>query len=262
MNILLIFHFIVLAKHLTLKMKAHLLLPFLFFISLKLIAQNQPRPNPYGHWSMYFGDNKLNQQIGIHSEAQLRNYFVPKTLEQTLLRTGINWYVDSLNMVTAGYAFIYTKPSSENLTGSTMSEHRIWEQFVMRYKNRFISLEHRYRLEHRFIENITTATTKFENRVRYRLLATVPLSSISNNLKPFILSSYNELFLNLGKKISGQFFDRNRLYIAIGYQVNSMLNFQFGYLNQVISIPGIEHMDINHNLQLSIIYNPNLSAKY
>jgi hypothetical protein len=59
----------------------------------------------------------------------------------------------------------------------------------------------------------------------------------------------------LGRQVSGEIFDRNRLYFAVGYQVSPKLNFQLGYLNQLIAVPGVDEPTINHNLQIGVMYN-------
>ncbi|TVR37303.1 MAG: DUF2490 domain-containing protein [Cryomorphaceae bacterium] len=229
----------------------------LFFMLLiqSAQAQNQVRPDPYGQWLMYFGDNKLSDKIGLHTELQLRNYLLRETVEQSLARVGLNVYLNPSTMATAGYAFIYTTPSRENVEGFTVREHRSWQQLIMRQRSRNLFLEHRYRLEQRFIDNLDTRNSKFENRVRYRLQAIVPFYTISPYLRHFFFASYNELFVNFGKQVAGEVFDRNRFYLAFGYQFSPKFNFQVGYLHQYISIPGATSGNINHNLQVGISYN-------
>jgi len=234
---------------------ALLLLTSLLWGCADIHAQNQPRNDAYGQWFMYFGDNRINERFGIHSEAQFRNYFLKGTVEQTLIRVGLNWYVDPLVMVSAGYGFIYTEPSSDVETGLTLREHRSWQQLIFRHRTRSIFMEHRYRLEQRFIDNLSRGTSEFDNRIRYRFQAILPLYIITPHLRHYFIASYNELFMNLGREVSGQFFDRNRLYFSIGYQVSPKLNFQVGYLNQVISLPGVENPDVNHNLQVALFFN-------
>lgn len=226
-------------------------------INVKVVGlcQNQPRQQPFGNWMMYFGDNKINKKWGVHSEFQMRNYFIPNTVHQTLVRTGVNHYISPVSMVTGGYAYIYTKPSSSEVPGVITSEHRIWQQLILRHRTYNLFLEHRYRLEQRFVSNLTTDRNIFENRIRYRLQGLLPFYNFSPYLRHYFLSSYNELFMNLGKELSGQFFDRNRFYLALGYQLNPKFNLQFGYLNQVISIPGFDRPDVNHNFQMSVVYN-------
>jgi hypothetical protein len=234
----------------------------LFVLPGIVLAQNQPREQPYGNWVMYFGDNKINKKWGIHTEFQARNYFIPSTLHQTLARIGINRYLSPTSMVTAGYGFIYTTPANSE-EGSRTLEHRIWEQLVLRHRSYNIFLEHRYRLEQRFVENLSTEQNVFDNRVRYRLQVLVPLYNISPHLRHFFLSTYNELFMNLGRELSGQYFDRNRLYVALGYQLNPKFNLQFGGLNQVIALPDGLRPDVNYNFQISVVYNmDDLSARF
>jgi hypothetical protein len=231
------------------------LLTTFFLVHTYIIAQNQIRPSSYGQWLMYFGDNKLNDKIGLHSEAQFRNYMLTNTVEQLLLRTGLNYYIGPKSMVTAGYAYVFTTPSANNVEGFTTSENRIWQQLILRHRNYNVFIEHRYRLEQRFIHNRDTDIHKYSDRIRYRFQTLLPLYNLSPTLRHLFINTYNELFLNLGSTISGQIFDRNRFYVALGYQVSPKFNLQVGYLNQIIAIPNIQQADVNHNLQLGISFN-------
>jgi hypothetical protein len=226
-----------------------------FFLTVTISAQNQSRPQPYGSWLMYTGDNPINEKFGIHNEAQLRNLGITNTLEQYLVRPGINFYVSPSAMVSTGYGLIYTRPSNNNVLGTRVLEHRIWEQLILRYRTRNVFIEHRYRVEQRFLENLDTQFKGVDNRVRYRIQVTFPLYSLSSKLNHIFFNSYNELFMNLGRKISGDYFDRNRFYLALGYQFNPKINIQLGYLNQIISVQNVGAPDVNHNLQLGLLYN-------
>ena len=52
----------------------------------------------------------------------------------------------------------------------------------------------------------------------------LPISK--NEESPLFISLYDEIFLN----ISNNPFDQNRLFTALGYQVNKQMNIQVGYL--------------------------------
>lgn len=237
-------------------MKRLLFLIFLSLFSCKFSkAQNQVRPSSYGQWLMYFGDNKLNEKFGLHSEVQFRNYLLSNTVEQLLLRTGLNYYLGPKSMLTAGYAYVFTEPSAKNVVGFTTSENRIWQQMILRHRNYNVFIEHRYRLEQRFIQNRTNDTKTYSNRIRYRYQMLIPLYHINPSLRHFFINSYNELFINIGSTVSGQIFDRNRFYVALGYQASPKFNIQLGYLNQVIAIPNVIKADVNHNLQIGVSYN-------
>ena len=86
----------------------------------------------------------------------------------------------------------------------------------------FFTLEHRYRAEQRFTSN------GYRNRFRYRLGATIPVNKKNIEPKTFYLSVWNELFFTN----SEPFFERNRLFIGCGYEVNKNLAVQTGYIYQ------------------------------
>ncbi len=232
-----------------------MILMMLLLFPISSFSQNQSRTNPYGQWLVYTGDNRINKKVGIHSEVQLRNYLLKNTIAQSLVRVGVNWYLDPTVMLTAGYGFFYTTPSPDNKTANTVSENRAWQQVILRHRTKVLFMEHRYRLEQRFIKNVTQDKFTYDTRIRYRFQAIIPLYSLSPHLRHFFVSGNNEIFVNIGRGVSGEIFDRNRLYGGLGYQVSPNLNFQVGYMNQLISVPSLSKADIGHHLQISVAYN-------
>ena len=158
-------------------------------------------------------------------------------------------------MFTSGYAFIPTQTDFDEGWGNNMvTENRIWEQFILRNSIGNIKIRHRYRLEQRWIksqfqlnqinpvQNIT-----YKNRARYMLSLKIPLSK--NKDFPLFLSIYDEIFLN----ISNSPFNQNRLYGAIGYQMNDNTNIQLGYLKHHNTV-STEIQNLNR-LQLAVFLN-------
>lgn len=235
-----------------------------FIVSLithgSLLSQNQITPNPHGGWLIYAGDNKINERVGVHSEAQFRNFLLSNTIHQLLLRPGINYYMSSTSMLSAGYGFIHTHPSNQKVLGVRTLEHRIWQQLILRQPVGEVSIEHRYRLEQRFINDLDANSSIFDNRIRYRFQAMIPIHAVIPSLQGVFINSYNEFFANLGRGTSAEIFDRNRLYFALGYQVSSQMNFQLGYLKQLVNMPSNSTFEVNHNLQISVFYNVDLES--
>ncbi len=211
-------------------------------------------PNPGGYWVSYIGDNKLNARIGIHSEAQFRNFFLDRTVETLLLRTGLNIYLKPYAMGTLGYGYFYNEPSDEQVLGSRVSENRIWQQLILRQKSTFIFMEHRYRLEQRFLQNLSNDTRQTDHRLRYRFQTLFPLYSVSPHLRHFFVALNNEIMINFRRDPS-RLFDRNRFFSGLGYQVSPKMNFQLGYLNQLIQIPANPRAQIDHVVQFGVSYN-------
>ena len=209
------------------KKLTYILLCFLFPFS----NTAQTAEDNLGSWWMYFGTHHLNDKYSIHYETQLRHYEIGNNFFQLLPRVGLNYKIDDNSMVTAGYAWIPTQPSmGEGFDGDLVTENRIWQQFIFRNKISNIKFRHRYRLEQRWVkqDNITT----YKNRARYMLSAKIPLSK-------------KEDFLH----IDDNPFNQNRLYGALGFQVNKNMNIQAGYLRH-------RNGDANLNrLQLAVFLN-------
>tara|TARA_Y100000589_G_scaffold16682_1_gene13627 strand:- start:123 stop:878 length:756 start_codon:yes stop_codon:yes gene_type:complete len=206
------------------------ILIFSVFLSNTITSQtninrqgSNPKEDNLGSWLMYFGTHHLNEKLSIHYETQLRTYETSSNFFQLLPRAGLNYKIDDNSMVTAGYALIPTQKGFDEGWGNDMEiENRIWQQFILRNKVGNVSIRHRYRLEQRWIEK--NDTTTYKNRARYMLSLKIPLSK--NKDFPLFLSFYDEIFLNLSETP----FDQNRLFGAIGFQLNKNMNIQAGYL--------------------------------
>ncbi|WP_281987526.1 DUF2490 domain-containing protein [Aquimarina aggregata] len=197
-----------------------------------------------GAWYMYFGTNRVSEKLSIHSEAQFRFYEVGSTFNQLLLRTGLNYHIEDKAIATLGYGYISTDGSFEDIPGEeNAKEHRIFQQFILKNTSGKFKLEHRYRLEQRFISTQNDDFT--EHRARYRLQLTYPIND------KWFLNAYDEVFINLQEPIFGQ----NRLYGAVGYNVQSNFSIQLGYLKNHFT--GINF----DRLQLGVFYNTDFRKK-
>ena len=213
---------------------------FTMFISNNVKGQNIEEN--LGSWWMYFGTHKFSEKYSLHYETQLRNYEIVSNFNQLLPRVGLNYHIDKNTSLTAGYAWIPTQTSmGEGFDGDLVTENRIWQQFILKNKVGNINFRHRYRLEQRWIK--LGEETKYKNRARYMLSLRLPISK--NEDSPLFISLYDEIFLN----ISDTPFDQNRLFAALGYQINKQMNFQLGYLRHRSG-----GLDLNR-LQLAVFLN-------
>ena len=238
------------------KKTTYILILSLLFTNTNFSQSNSISPDDYlGSWLMYFGTHYLNDKYSIHYETQLRNYEPINNFFQLLPRVGLNYKIDDNSMVTSGYAFIPTQTDFDRGWGDNMvNENRIWEQFILRNSIGNIKIRHRYRLEQRWITSQfqlnqinPEKNTTYKNRARYMLSLKIPLSK--NKDFPLFLSIYDEIFLN----ISNSPFNQNRLYGAIGYQMNDNTNIQLGYLKHHNTV-STEIQNLNR-LQLAIFLN-------
>ena len=149
-------------------------------------------------------------------------------------------------MFTGGYGYISTHPFDKSLKQTTAKEHRIWQQMVMRNKLGRLYFNHRYRYEQRWVN------TAFLQRARYRIMLQLPLNTKRIERGSLFLTAYDEIFVNINR-VKG--FDRNRLYAAMGYQINKSASVQLGFLQQTVESYAKGYT------QLAFFYNPDIWNK-
>ena len=196
---------------------------FVFLIGLHHTIWSQK--SDLGNWYIYLGNFELNSRWNIHHEIQYRNYNFIGDLQQLLLRAGIGYNLsEGNNYLLLGYGFIRSGNYSNNLEEKIYSnEHRIYQQFITRQQFGRVYLQHRYRVEERFIKEELTL------RYRYFLAANIPLTKSKMEKSAVYASAYNEIFVNN----SGPALDRNRIYGALGYVFSKRLKLELGYMNQI-----------------------------
>ncbi|MDA9328711.1 DUF2490 domain-containing protein [Flavobacteriales bacterium] len=199
---------------------------------LQNVVEAQINEDKLGAWYMYFFNTTFKESSwGIQGDLQYRNWNTAGDLEQLLLRGGITYKPKKEDIkLTLGYGNVTTGSyGSEN---STASEHRLYQEalFPVDFGNRFYT-NHRFRYEQRFVEN-----QDFRTRYRYNLFLNIPLNKAAMDDKTLYLALYNEIFINgqrnIGNGNSVEIFDRNRLYLAMGYIIKKGLKIQMGYMKQ------------------------------
>jgi hypothetical protein len=194
-----------------------------FFFTANANAQNTDA----GNWFLYFGNQKINKRWNWHNEVQYRNYNLAGDLEQLLLRTGIGYNLsENNNTVLLGYAFVHSEPYiAVTDKKSNTNEHRIFQQFITKEKFGRVNIQHRYRLEQRFMEE------DYKMRLRYFLSLNVPLTKKEMEKNAVYASAYNEIFINT----KPNYFDRDRVYGGVGYCFNKNFKVEAGVMTQILS---------------------------
>jgi hypothetical protein len=194
-----------------------------FFFIANANAQNTDA----GNWFLYFGNQKINKRWNCHNEVQYRNYNLAGDLEQLLLRTGIGYNLsENNNTVLLGYAFVHSEPYIAGTDKkSNTNEHRIFQQFITKEKFGRVNIQHRYRVEQRFMEE------DYKMRLRYFLSLNVPLTKKEMEKNAVYASAYNEIFINT----KPNYFDRDRVYGGVGYCFNKNFKVEAGVMTQILS---------------------------
>jgi hypothetical protein len=228
----------------------------LVFVSLSLtslFAQKQIDDQVHG-WVAYQGNHKLNSQFDLHTEYQWRRADVFSDWQQSLTRIGLDYKLNPSVTISGGYAWILTYPYGSQPINNRTNENRLWQQVILKQPIGNFQVQHRYRLEQRWTDN------QFKQRMRYRVQVLIPLQkSFVDKKQGVFLNVNDEVFLGFGNGIGKNILDQNRCIGAVGYQFNKDFSMQIGYLNQfVIKFDGL-HMERNHTLWTSVVYNLDFS---
>jgi hypothetical protein len=198
----------------------------ILFVSLCISNLSFSQQSEVGNWFIYFGNQKINAKWNWHNEVQYRNYNFIGDTNQLLLRTGIGYNLtENNNNLLLGYAFINSQrylANSEEKT--TTNEHRVYQQFSAKSNFGRVFIQHRYRIEERFLPD------DFQVRFRYFLGVNIPINKKALDKNAIYLSSYNEIFINSENPL----FDRNRLYGALGFVINKNFKIEAGFMAQTL----------------------------
>jgi hypothetical protein len=186
-------------------------------------------PGTWGSW--FIGTVQLpgsaEHKWGGFAEVQARTNGLFKQYFYNELKTGISYDIDpNFTVMLAGGR--YTTSDYQDLgAGPLNTEKRLWEQVVLTQYTSRLKLEHRYRIEQRWLA-FRGDSSSFRQRLRYRLNAFLPLNAKTIKAGTVFLTAYDEVFLNP----KGPVFERNRLYVGIGYQVTPHIIVQAGWVDQ------------------------------
>lgn len=193
-------------------------------------------------WAAGFFTINLNKNFSLLAEYQWRRDNIITNWQQSLARGGIQYNFNKEVSAGAGYGYIISYPYGDYPAGPhRVPEHRVFEQLTWRDQRGRVTLDHRMRMEQRFLGKVTQTAADYNvtgwnylNRVRYQLKATVPLNHAEMSDKTFYASAYNELFVGFGKNVNQNVFDQDRTTLQLGYKVNKTVRFDAGVLYQVV----------------------------
>ena len=209
------------------------LLTILLFILTITLSYSQTTPeDKFGAWYMLDATHKIADKFSIKTGLQLRSFEVLDNINLLLYYTGANYYLNKKTTLTLAYCFLDIDRSFSITGESHLYENRPYEQ--VSYKQQLFKqpIQHRLRLEHRFLNFQHTQTTL--HRLRYRLGTKIKLN------RTLFLNINNEIFANF----KDQVFTENRFYAALGFNLSKSNNIQLGYLNHEINKLNLNRLQV------------------
>jgi len=223
---------------------------FTFLFALFFLDGTAQTEKQNAGWFMFLNSTKFNDKWGLHLDVQARTADEWDGVRNLLFRPGATYYINKNSNATLGYLYTNTFLRQEGGAKDMLTEHRVWEQYILTHKIKQAFAQHRFRLEQRFME--TSGDGVFSQRLRYFFRVLLPLAPEKEGFVkgPFV-ALQNELFFNVQHKeqLNGSFFDQNRAYGAVGYRFSRQFDIEAGYLNQFVN--GAVNNTMNNVVQLA-----------
>ena len=229
-------------------------------------AQVKQTENVNQIWLGYLNQSRFSNKWGMWTDVHLRTKedFV-NSFSTGIIRAGITYYINDVTKFTVGYAFVNHFPAAAHKKIS-QPEHRPWQQIQWhtRYGKKrmmqWLRLEERYR--RKILNDSTLANaSSFNWKLRYNIWYEIPLSKKGIVPKAWSVIINDELHINFGKQIVNNYFDQNRFFTGLKYQLSEQNNLQFGYANIFVqTAAGNKYRNI-HTARVLFLQNIDLRKK-
>ncbi len=240
----------------------NIILLFLVFLFAPYRAKAQTGYNDI--WFHYVSKNMLTPKWSFTFEGTLRFANGLSEKQQYFLRPSIDYKFSKKFSGSLGYShyetYVYGDPA---MNKTTIPEDHVWIQGTWNHLLGQVKITNRLRDENRSVgvavkgpDGYVIDHYTYRNRVRYMLLATVPLSKKEEQVKWFGLIG-DEAFLNIGKFSGATLFNQNRAIIGVGYNLSPAHQLQLNFIHQTIW--NFTNTLIENNPTLRISYIQNLS---
>lgn len=182
-------------------------------------------------WFTMLNRYQFNEKWSVSMETHERFQGFFKDQGNFLWRPSVDYKLRKEIIASVGYTYITTKFADSDITNNYITENNLWEQILVKQKFEKSSFQHRFRQEHRWVEQALTGGYSFQNRFRYRATYMRGLHTFKNDDGLFV-HVFDELWMNQGTGILPRNFGRNWLYMGLGYAFTDNMNIQTGYMHQ------------------------------
>jgi hypothetical protein len=217
-------------------MKRFLLLFIVLTIQTTLFSQN-PSEDFLGSWYTYGSNHRLSEHYSISPYGEFRFYEASSNYNLMFISMRGNYHLNPNSSVGLGYAFLDIDTVFEFDKTPNVKENRFFEQYVYTHKLGKFKMQHRGRLEQRFLK--FTNRNELQQRFRYRISLKYDIN------KSFFLLMSEEPFVNF----QDQVFHENRFYTGIGINISKHAQLSLGYLKQHIRKNNLNRIQIGVSFQ-------------
>jgi hypothetical protein len=221
-------------------------------------------------WAAVTSHVKVSKRLSILIDGQFRQAGQLEPM-QYQARTGLDVKInDHFSIVPVGYVYTWNFLYGKQPATFANNEHRTWQQVMYKHNAGIAHLEHRARLEQRFLQHHSVTSSGevvddgysvLQHRLRYRLQARIPLNNKTIDPKTYYAIVYDEIFMSWGENVTYDYPDQNRVFAGIGYQFEKNFSMHLGGLYQIIIKRNGAQQENNIGALLQLTYNIDLTKQ-
>ena len=182
-------------------------------------SSNAQTDHSLGNWNAIFLKGKISPKLSLMGEGHIRSNDYNLKYDYYEVKAGISYSITKNLAGLVGTGLYNTYETGELFeTPALQREFRTWLELNFKQVFKRLNIEHRGRLEQRFLPN------NYKNRLKYRLALTLPVNKPTIVQGSIYLAVNDELFMPQ----HGVVVEKNRLYGGLGYKLNGNTALQVG----------------------------------
>lgn len=189
-----------------------------FFIRITANAQQ----DKLGSWNIVNLVYKPSRHFSAFAEVQARSQRFYEDFSYHEEKAGIGYNVPKKFAVLFALGNYRTYAYPGTFKSLQTREFRMWEQLVINSNINSLRIDHRYRIEQRWVNGV------YRNRFRYRINAIIPINSKTLTAHVLYADASEETFFTN----KAPYFERNRIFVGAGYLFSNVVTLQTGFMRQ------------------------------
>lgn len=190
-------------------------------------------------WFSLLNRLELNDKWSVSNELHERTGAFLHNQGQFLVRPSIDYHLNKQVEFSLGYTYIHSNPYNPYSLPIERNENNIWEQVLLKNTIGKVKLLHRFRQEHRWVNHIEETNgnyalngNDFLTRFRYRFITTFDIHKFQKPEHKLFAVAWDEIWISQSDNLAPKDFNRNWLYLGVGYTFNPTTNVQAGLIEQ------------------------------
>ncbi|MFD2515443.1 DUF2490 domain-containing protein [Pontibacter locisalis] len=223
----------------------------------KVQAQKKEIREEHAVWEAAFGNFRVSEHQSVYVDLHhIKGSF-------TVARIGLTQHLSHNISATGGYSFAWLTVPGADSDALKRHEHRPWLQVVAPARlTQNLNLSTRFRYDMRYKQRVENATLQsaydFSQRLRLQEILRLNLPSLKTGESMPYLALSNEVMLNVGRNVTHNLFDQNRLGLMAGLEWPK-IRLQAGYINRFVQSASVPNRyTSNHNYTIWLFYSLDL----